>query len=170
MRMVRHHNGVLRLLSAALIFTSACVSSAFANPVPTGYTCSGSCGTLGANGVVPLSPLNNSTYLYVTTAASSSTAVIPVGPHGGETNGSTLATPVFVATASTSLNFYFDFTTSDGSGFSDYAWLSSSVLREPPFRCYLTHAPNLRAASCQPRAWQPPWPPLIPRPCPSWRI
>ena len=122
MRMVRHSHGALRLLPAGLILASACISSAFADPVPNGYICSGVCGTLGADGVVPLSPLNNPNYLYVTTAGSTSTAVIPVGPSGGETNGSTLATPVFTADASTNLNFYFDFTTSDGAGFTDYAW------------------------------------------------
>jgi len=33
-----------------------------------------------------------------------------------------LATSVFSATAGTGLNFYFDYVTSDGAGFSDYAW------------------------------------------------
>jgi hypothetical protein len=39
-----------------------------------------------------------------------------------ETNGSTLATSVFSASAGTALSFYFNYVTSDGAGFSDYAW------------------------------------------------
>ncbi len=40
-----------------------------------------------------------------------------------ETNGSTLTTSVVLsATAGTSLSFFFNYVTSDGAGFSDYAW------------------------------------------------
>lgn len=104
------------------VMSCGMVSHAFAGPVPAGWTCNGSCGSLGADGVVPLSPTGNSSYEYVTTNGSSATAILPSGALGSETNGSTLATSVFTATAGTSLNFYFDFVTSDGAGFSDYAW------------------------------------------------
>jgi hypothetical protein len=97
-------------------------SSALADAIPSGWTCSGSCGSLGANGVVTLSPTGNSSYQYVTTNGSSATAILPSGPLGSETNGSTLATSIFSATAGESLNFYFNYVTSDGAGFADYAW------------------------------------------------
>jgi hypothetical protein len=97
-------------------------SSASADAIPSGWTCSGSCGSLGANGVVTLSPTGNSSYQYVTTTGSSATAILPSGPLGSETNGSTLATSIFSATAGTNLNFYFNYITSDGAGFADYAW------------------------------------------------
>lgn len=97
-------------------------STASADPIPSGWTCNGTCGSLGANGVVTLSPTGNSSYQYVSTAGSSSTAVLPSGALGGETNGSTLATSVFSATAGTDLNFYFNYVTSDGAGYADYAW------------------------------------------------
>ena len=48
--------------------------------------------------------------------------VLPTGALGMETNGSTLATSVFSASAGTALSFYFNYVTSDGAGFSDYAW------------------------------------------------
>ncbi|SRR5216683_287854 len=97
-------------------------SSASADPIPAGWTCNGTCGSLGANGVVTLSPTGNSSYQFVTTNGSSATAVLPSGALGSETNGSTLATTVFSATAGTNLNFYFNYITSDGAGFADYAW------------------------------------------------
>ena len=108
-------------LSFPLLATMS-AATAFADPIPAGYTCSGSCGSLGASGVVSLSPTGNSQYLYVTTNGSSATAKLPTGAVGGETNGSTLATPVFTAVAGTALDFDFDFVTSDGAGYSDYAW------------------------------------------------
>jgi hypothetical protein len=97
-------------------------SSASADPIPAGWTCNGTCGSLGANGVVTLSPTGNSSYQFVTTNGSSATAVLPGKTATSETNGSTLATSVFAATAGTNLNFYFNFITSDGAGFADYAW------------------------------------------------
>jgi len=111
-----------RLLAVLAIVGLGYSGTALADPIPVGWTCSGSCGTLGANGVVTLSPIGNSTYEYVTTNGSSATAPLPTGALGGETNGSTLATPVFSATAGTALNFYFNYVTSDGAGYADYAW------------------------------------------------
>ena len=104
------------------MLTLGAATNVYASPIPSGWTCSGTCGSLGADGVVPLSPIGSSSYQYVTTNGSSSTALLPSGSLGGETNGSTLATSVFSATAGTDLNFYFDFVTSDGAGFADYAW------------------------------------------------
>jgi hypothetical protein len=95
---------------------------AAANEVPSGWTCNGTCGSSGADGVVPLSPGNSTQYQYISTAGSAATALLPTGSLGAETNGSTLATSVFDATSGSQLEFYFDYVTSDGAGFSDYAW------------------------------------------------
>lgn len=96
---------------------------ASAAPIPAGWTCSGTCGSLSADGVVTLSPTGNSTYQYVSTDSGlSGVGALPTGALGGETNGSTLATSLFTANAGDSLNFYFNYVTSDGSGFADYAW------------------------------------------------
>jgi hypothetical protein len=120
----------LRFKSKYCTFSLACLAvlvlgvtrSASADTVPVGWTCNGTCGSLGANGVVSLSPTGNSTYQYVSTAGSVKTAPLPTGALGGETNGSSLATTVFSATAGTALNFYFNYVTSDGAGYADYAW------------------------------------------------
>jgi hypothetical protein len=107
---------------ALLMVLFGFTANAVADSVPAGWTCSGSCGSLGADGVVSLSPIGSSTYQYVTTSGSTSTAVLPTGALGSETNGSTLASSAFTATAGTDLNFYFDFVTSDGAEYADYAW------------------------------------------------
>jgi hypothetical protein len=110
-------SGLLVVLAFALS------GSALADPIPSGWTCSGNCGSLGANGVVTLSPTGNSSYQYVTTFNGiNGVGALPSGALGGETNGSTLSTTVFSATAGTALNFYFNYVTSDGAGFADYAW------------------------------------------------
>lgn len=87
-------------------------------------TCNGNCGTLGANGDVPLSPLGNSTYQWISTnkGVNGVGALAGVGGSGSPTNGTTLQTSNFSAGAGDLLNFYFDYTTSDGAGFADYAW------------------------------------------------
>lgn len=103
----------------AALFTVA----AGAGTIPSGYTCAGSCGTDGADGVVPLSPTGSAQYEFISTSGGvTGIGVLPTGALGHEVDGSTLATPVFAATAGTSLNFYFDYVTSDGGGYADYAW------------------------------------------------
>ncbi len=113
-----------RRMSLVLTFlvVAGWASAAVAAPIPSGYTCTGVCGSLGADGVVTLSPTGNSAYQYVTTANSSGAAPLPTGSLGSETNGSKLSTPVFSATAGTPLKFYFDYVTSDGAGYADYGW------------------------------------------------
>ena len=98
--------------------------TAAADPIPGGWTCSGNCGSSGADGVVTLSPTGNSSYQWVSTYTGlDGVGVLPTGALGMETNGSTLATSVFSASAGTALSFYFNYVTSDGSStFSDYAW------------------------------------------------
>jgi len=98
-------------------------ATAMAGTVPAGWSCTGGCGTDGADGVVTLSPYGSSMYEYVTTTGGiMGVGVLPTGALGGETDGSTLATPWFSANAGDSLNFYFNYVTSDGSGYPDYAW------------------------------------------------
>jgi hypothetical protein len=90
---------------------------------PTGWTCVGNCGTDTADGVVTLSPHASTKYEWVSTnGGTTGVGALPTGALGGETDGSTLATPIFSATAGTALNFYFNYVTSDGAGYADYAW------------------------------------------------
>jgi hypothetical protein len=83
-------------------------------------SCVGNCGTLGANGVVTLSPFGNPTYQFVTTSG----GVTGAGeiPGVGGTDGSQFTTSPFSANAGDPLQFFFNYVTSDGSQFADYAW------------------------------------------------
>jgi hypothetical protein len=106
-----------------LVLFASCPRPAFADTVPAGWTCVGNCGSSGADGVVPLSPTGNSSYQWVSTNQGLiGVGVLPTGALGSETNGSTLATSLFSATAGDPLSFYFNYTSSDGAGFADYAW------------------------------------------------
>ena len=82
-------------------------------------TCVGACGTLGANGVV-IAPPSGGTYTYVTTEGGVSGA--GQLPGEGGTNGSLYTTSAFGAAAGDDLEFWFNYVTSDGSGYADYAW------------------------------------------------
>ncbi len=113
-------------LAVNLVLTlTLCLSgAAAASSIPAGWTCTGSCGSSGADGVVPLSPLGTSAYQWISTngGIAGVGALAGVGGSGHPTNGSTLQTNTFSAAAGNLLNFFFDYTTSDGSGFADYAW------------------------------------------------
>jgi PEP-CTERM motif len=82
-------------------------------------SCIGACGTLGADGVVTTSP-QGGTYQYVTTSGGVDGGG-QISSVGG-TNGSTFTTSVFSANAGDLLDFYFNYVTSDGAGYSDYSW------------------------------------------------
>jgi hypothetical protein len=113
----------MKKMFAAVFFAALFTVAAVAGTIPSGYTCNGSCGTDGADGVVSLSPIGTSQYAWTSTNGGiTGVGGLPTGALGSETDGSTLATPVFSATAGTALNFYFNYVTSDGSGFADYAW------------------------------------------------
>lgn len=85
--------------------------------------CTGTCGTLGANGVVT-APTGTTTYNYVTTEGSNSFNVSPFPSNintnvdtNGSTFGSTLVSNSFQASSGDSLNFNFNYVTSDGKGY-----------------------------------------------------
>jgi hypothetical protein len=91
-----------------------------------GWTCQGNCGVLGANGVVTASPFpdGDGTYGYVSTFGGiSGVGSLPgVGGSGSPTNGTVITSPVFTADGGDELSFFFNYVTSDGAGFADYAW------------------------------------------------
>ena len=128
-------NALNKQICGMVIFVAGALMAITANaaPIPSGWTCNGTCGTDGANGVVTLPPNGSPSYQWTSTdGGSSGVGVLPTGSLGSETNGSTLATSVFAANAGTNLNFYFNYVTSDGSGYADYGWAalfdSSNVL------------------------------------------
>jgi hypothetical protein len=112
--------GLMSVLTAsALSFAGLAQAGAFDGGIPAGWSCTGNCGTLGADGVVTASP-EGGKYGYI----ASNTGITGLGLQGiGGTDGSRLRTGVFSAAANDKLEFYFNYVTSDGAGFSDYAWV-----------------------------------------------
>jgi hypothetical protein len=102
----------------ALLSLSALAVSGTAAALPAGWTSTGNAGELGADGVVTASP-DGGNYLYVSTAGAPDQSGLGLG---GETNGSVLRSSTFAASAGDALQYYFNFVTTDGAGFADYAW------------------------------------------------
>lgn len=95
-------------------------ATAFDGGIPAGWTGIGSYGTFGANGVVTTSP-EGGNYGWVSSAGGVSLGANDLNI-GSETNGSLLRSGVFSAAAGDSLNFYFNYVTSDGASYIEYAW------------------------------------------------
>jgi hypothetical protein len=118
---------VRSILACAALALGAPLASAqgFNSGIPAGWTCVGNCGTLGADGVVTLAPGGGTAYGWVATG-SNATEVSPFGLEGkglgGETDGSVLRSAAFSALGGDPLQFSFNYVTSDGSGYADYAW------------------------------------------------
>jgi hypothetical protein len=107
-------------ISVISLNTSATlISNTFENGIPASWDCKGNCGTSSANGVVTTPPTGNKNYGWVSTDA----GVAKVGLSGLlGADGSILRSNLFSANSGDSLEFYFNYVTSDGAGFSDYAW------------------------------------------------
>lgn len=110
-------------VAGATIALALTGSVAVAAPLPSGWTCTGNCGTnTTADGVVTLAP-GFSSYEWISTYGGPSGAgILPVGATGQETNGSFAQTPTFTVNAGDKLNFYFNYITSDGAQYTEYAW------------------------------------------------
>jgi hypothetical protein len=135
-----------KLLLMAVVLGAGLLSvagDAAADAIPSGWTCTGSCGSSGVDGVVTLSPAGNSSFEWVSTnSGSDGVGALPTGGLGMETNGSVLNSPVFKATAGQALNFYFNYVTSDGANalgnFADYAWVELSNSSNSPVALLFT--------------------------------
>lgn len=113
------------VLALGLVFGVAGHASAalFDGGLPAGWTAVGNAGTLGADGVVSLAPSGGSQYGYVSSVNGVNGVALPgVGGSGTGTDGSTLRSVVFSAAAGDDLKFFFNYVTSDGAGYADYAW------------------------------------------------
>jgi len=110
---------IAALVTFALVFTGEASAGLFDSGIPASWTTLGNSGALGANGDVTLAPVGGSQYGWVSTNGGVTNSGLGLGY---ETNGSLLTSSVFSATAGDSLEFYFNFVTSDGAGFADYAW------------------------------------------------
>lgn len=109
-------------MRSRLVIASTLAAAAWLTSSPASATsCVGTCGSLGADGVVTLSPTGNAKYGYISTANGTFGAGEITGVGG--TDGSQFTTNAFTAKAGDPLTFYFNYVTSDGtSDFTDYAW------------------------------------------------
>lgn len=84
--------------------------------------CIGNCGESVVNGsdVIDVLPSGSTSYNWV----SSNLGQVGAGQLAGfgGTNGSSLTSDAFYAAAGSKVEFYFNYVTSDGSGYADYAW------------------------------------------------
>lgn len=106
------------LVAASFLMAGQASATAFDGGIPAGWSGLGNYGTLGANGVVTASP-EGGNYAWV----ASNTGITGLGLPGiGGTDGTRLRSGAFSANAGDQLKFYFNYVTSDGAGFADYAW------------------------------------------------
>lgn len=117
--------GLMSVLTAsALSLSGLAQAGAFDGGIPGTWTCTGNCGTLGANGVVTTSP-EGGNYGWIASNAAPTGLGLDLDGDGTAdgTNGTRLRSGVFSANAGDDLEFYFNYITSDGAGFADYAWV-----------------------------------------------
>jgi len=117
-------------LRAILLAATASLMGLAATPSAQAQ-CIGNCGTLGANGDVTLAPGDtDGRYRWVSTAGGSDGVGQIAGVTGG-TNGSLFTSTSFNAAAGDSLKFAFNYVTTDGAGFADYAFAALRNLSTP---------------------------------------
>lgn len=121
--MLTHKASVAGVI-AGMLFVGTTLASGFEDGMPEGWVCDGECGTSGADGDITLSPTGSSAYGWVASRIDSPLGLgLPgVGGAGSPNTGSRLRSTVFSASAGDDLEFYFNYVTSDGGGFADYAW------------------------------------------------
>jgi len=108
-------------LSSALLASSFGVAQA--GPLPAGWNYTGNAGTnTAADGVVTLAPGFSSYQWLSTNGAPSGGGTLPTTSTGQETNGTTVRTSTFTVAAGDKLNFFFNYITSDGAQYTEYAW------------------------------------------------
>ncbi len=111
----------LMAVAGSLTLTAgAAGAQIFNGGIPADFTCIGTCGTAAAGGSVGVAPGGGTRFGYVTT--NNAPDANPLGIEG-TTNGSVIRSSVFNPAAGQTLSFAFNYITSDGAGFSDYAFV-----------------------------------------------
>lgn len=102
-------------------FAAACVFASVFSGSAVAASCIGNCGTAsGPDGDV-IAPPGGGTYNWISTYGGVTGAGQYAGT-GGE-NGTLLTSSAFSATAGQTLQYFFNYVTSDGEEFADYAWV-----------------------------------------------
>lgn len=92
------------------------------------WACTGACGSAAADGDIGLSPVGSARYGWVSTSGSAALGVSPLQlptnsrGNGTETNGSRLVSASFAAGRNDSLGLQFQYVSTDGKNYDDYAW------------------------------------------------
>lgn len=124
--MTRHLRRTLLTSALALTLGSAHAASVAPPGALETWACSGQCGSSPADGDITLSPLANVAYGYVATSGSSvygaSPLVLDSNSRGIETNGSVITSAAFHADLGDQIDVHFNYVSTDGKGFDDYAW------------------------------------------------
>lgn len=126
MHLVRQVMAPLALAAITLSFPAA--HAAEAPVIGQVWTATGTAGLIGATATVPLSPLENSVFGYVSTADSTALGVSPLllktDGKGDEAanNGARVVSGSFAASAGQTLALQFNYVSTDGRGYDDYAW------------------------------------------------
>jgi len=114
---------MLATCAASCALAAPAFAGTFDDGMPAAWRCTGSCGTSAANGVVSLAPGGGSAYGWISSYNSTSEVALPgVGGAGEAANGSILRSVSFMADANAALDFRFNYVTTDGAGYADYAW------------------------------------------------
>lgn len=134
---------LLGLTAGALLGAGA----ALAAPLPAGWSCTGNCGTNNAaDGDVTLAPGFGSYQWVSTDRGVNNAGKLPVGGSGSTEQGSLARTSTFSVNAGDSLDFYFNYITTDGGGLYDYAWAAlysgSNSFNTYLFTAHTTNAGN----------------------------
>lgn len=115
---------IVSLVGTTIFCSSSANAATIFEQIPTGWTFQGNAGSGTADGDVSISPSPTGTYKYVSTSGGIDGvgSIYGYGGDGQPTNGSTLTSTSFTGKIGEKLEFFFNYVTSDGAGFSDYAW------------------------------------------------
>lgn len=119
-----HLTSCTAMLLAMLIgYAGAANAQVFDGGLPAGWECVGNCGTAAADGAIELAPGGGSRYGWVSNDGGDPDVLLPgVSVPADSADGSTLRSHVFTARAGQVLAFSFNYVSTDGSDFTDYAW------------------------------------------------
>lgn len=121
----------MNTLHTLLLATALATTAAHAAPVTppadlATWDCTGACGGVAPGGDIGASPTGNARFGYVTTFGSAASGVSPVvvkdNSTGVETNGSRWLSGSFSAAQGDELSLFFNYVSTDGKGYDDYAW------------------------------------------------
>lgn len=120
--MSKRHPKLAWMAKTAMVLALT-AGAAHAAPLLPGWTTNGNAGSsTAADGVVTLAP-GFGVYQWMSTDNSpTGGGNLPVGPTGQETDGTTVQSPSFSVLAGDKLKFYFNYITSDGAQYTEYAW------------------------------------------------